>query len=320
MLSTAHHHPDPSPQDYPGDVSGEPGGDAAHVERTELDALRRRAYGPDADILDDAVAIARLSELEDGLRRERASAVREAPPPSVGMGSDEATDEAPLRRPTASAPALASAAELTPPRAIEPSVRPPRHTALIAVTAVVAGLFGGIAWSQSQSPTTANPSAYAKTAAVANDRRAAGYEAGYDLYLDGLRDEILALAGSDGVADRMIRDQLTPYGILYGRTVGAGPTIDHKFCMIIADLPETSITCIPVENAYANPVSVTLPSWYTDPDSDLFTGLGEPVNFTLMPGGSVVAVPAGTADSAASIAPIDSASPVATAVPPPGWQ
>ena len=91
---------------------------------------------------------------------------------------------------------------------------------------------------------------------------------------------------------RLIRDQLRPYGTLYGRTVGAGPTVDHEFCMIVADLPEPSITCIPIENAYANPVSVILPAWYSDSESDVFTGLGELVSFTLMPGGSIVAEPA----------------------------
>ncbi|HWM16464.1 MAG TPA: hypothetical protein VNP97_07755 [Microbacterium sp.] len=294
-------------------MSGEPGGDAAHVERGELDALRRRAYAPDADIWDDAVAIARLSELENRLRRERDPALREAPHSSADDG-DEEIDAPPFRRPATSAPSPAPSAEITPPAAA-PSLRRPRHTALVGVIAVIAGLFGGIAWSQAQSATT-TPSAYAKTVAVANDRRAAGYEIGYDLYMDGLRDDLLALVRGSGLADRMIRDQLTPYGILFGRTVGAGPTIDHEFCMIIADLPETSITCIPVENAYANPVSVVLPAWYTEPNSDLFTGLGAPVSFTLMPGGSVVAVPA---DRAESLAPIDSAATVATAAPP-GWQ
>ena len=87
--------------------------------------------------------------------------------------------------------------------------------------------------------------------------------------------------------------------------------------MIIADLPAASVTCIPVENAYANPVSVMLPSWYSDADSDLFTGLGELVSYTLMPGGSVIAEPADTARIRRRAGCLRAA---ATAVPPPGWQ
>ena len=50
----------------------EPSHDLIHGEQRELDALRRRAYGPDADIFDDPVAVARLTALEDLVRGERA--------------------------------------------------------------------------------------------------------------------------------------------------------------------------------------------------------------------------------------------------------
>ena len=253
-------------------------------EQPELEALRRRAYGPDADIHDDADALARLVELEELVRLERAP--REAPSPD---------EESTL--------AEAEASELSaPPAAVlvggdSSGPRSPRwHTGLVTATAVVAVLLGGAAWTAAQVPSAdARPAGHAKTAAVATERRAAGYEAGYDLYLDGLREEVLTLAGTQDIADLMIRDQLRPYGILYGRTVGVGPTTDNRFCMIIEDLPASAVTCISIENAYANPVSVTLPSWYTDADSDVFTGLGELISYTLMPGVVVVAVPADSA-------------------------
>ena len=41
--------------------------------------------------------------------------------------------------------------------------------------------------------------------------------------------------------------------------------------------------------------SVLLPSWYSDTESDVFTGLGELISYTIMPGGGVVAVPADSA-------------------------
>jgi len=43
---------------------------SVELKEAELQRLRRRAYGPDADIAGDAVAQARLSELEAAQRRE----------------------------------------------------------------------------------------------------------------------------------------------------------------------------------------------------------------------------------------------------------
>ena len=266
----------------------EPSHDLIHGGQRELDALRRRAYGPDADIYDDPVALARLTVLEDMVRFERAPREDRA----VSAGSDPAV------RPLGSAPLVSArpqgAGALG---AATTSSRSARwHTGLVTGTAAAVVLLGAAAWTAGQAAPSGGPSsAHAKTAAIANERRAAGYEAGYGLYLDGLRNEVLGLPGNEEVAGIMIRDQLRPYGILYGRTVGAGPTTDHRFCMIIADLPVSSVTCIPIENAYANPVSVLLPSWYSDTESDVFTGLGELISYTLMPGGGVVAVPTDSA-------------------------
>ena len=285
-----HGRPRGDSRSYPGIVPDEPSHDLIHVEQRELDALRRRAYGPDADIFDDPVAVARLTALEDLVRGERAPREDE----TVTAESDRAV------RSVGSAPVVSAtlrdATEIG--AAPSPSLSPRWHTGLVTGTAAVAVLLGAAAWTASQAAPSDGPqSAHAKTAAVASERRAAGYEAGYELYVDGLRDDVLGLPGNEEVAGIMIRDQLKPYGILYGRTVGAGPTTDHRFCMIIADLPVSSVTCIPIENAYANPVSVLLPSWYSDTESDVFTGLGELISYTLMPGGGVVAVPADAASA-----------------------
>jgi hypothetical protein len=293
-------------------VADQPSGSAA-AEQRELAALRRRAYGPDADIFADPDALARLTTLEDRMRRAR------TPSPDADP-AERARQEA-----VAPPPVPAAGEPVTVVLTAEPAAaRAPRwHARLVTGTAVVAIVLGATAWTASQTaPAASPPSADAKAAATATERRAAGYEEGYDRYVDGLREEVLTLPGGGDVAERMIRDQLRPYGILYGRTVGAGPTVDNRFCMIVADLPAASVTCISIENAYANPVSVVLPSWYSDAESDMFTGLGEPISYTLMPGGSVVAVPA---DSAASM-PADSLpvrpapAPTPTATPPPGWQ
>lgn len=82
---------------------------AAHAE---LDALRRRAFGPDADIHDDPAALARLIELEDLARlRVAAGATDAAPPPpalespSAGLPIAEPVDAHPVgEKPFATAP------------------------------------------------------------------------------------------------------------------------------------------------------------------------------------------------------------------------
>ena len=292
-------------------MAEEPSGTAADEQR-ELAALRRRAYGPDADIFGDPDALARLARLEDRLRLIR------TPATAPDLIDAAPTVTLPEETPVAPATVVVESGG-------SPARAPRWHARLVTATAVVALVLGGAAWTAATTPDAALPSGDAKAAATATERRAVGYEKSYGLYLDGLRADVLALPGGGDVAERLIRDQLRPYGILYGRTVGAGPTLDNRFCMIIADLPAASVTCIPVENAYANPVTVVLPAWYSDADSDVFTGLGEPISYTLMPGGSVVAIPADSAGAAAS-APADAAfvpeasAPTPTAAPPPGFQ
>ena len=75
--------------------------------RDELRALRQRAYGPDADIHDDPVALARLHELENAARPSAVAPVASAsaPPP------EEATDASPL---TDAANSTATEAEPSP--------------------------------------------------------------------------------------------------------------------------------------------------------------------------------------------------------------
>lgn len=64
----------------------------------ELTRLRSRAYGPDADILGDPVAGARLAELEELLRRERLAASPTASAPRrPGGGTTTAADASAIR-------------------------------------------------------------------------------------------------------------------------------------------------------------------------------------------------------------------------------
>lgn len=73
-----------------------PPGSVELVEADELERLRRRAYGPDADIARDAAAQARLAELEAAHRRQSAVVNAPAPAPRQWQESvpvDEPADE-----------------------------------------------------------------------------------------------------------------------------------------------------------------------------------------------------------------------------------
>ena len=121
----------------------------------------------------------------DHARRSDAARSRAGPPSS---------DPVELDRPEAVAPAAAAREPVTVVIGADPPAAraPRRHAGLVTGTAVVAVVLGATAWIASQSATDRPPSADAKAAATASERRAAGYEEGYDLYLDGLRE-----AGAD---------------------------------------------------------------------------------------------------------------------------
>jgi hypothetical protein len=80
------HRPDAAASDYRGDVDD---------DVAELAALRRRAYGPDADIDGDPAALARLDELETRARRALAPVsppvVEKPPQPVVAAAPAAAT-------------------------------------------------------------------------------------------------------------------------------------------------------------------------------------------------------------------------------------
>ncbi|WP_438354431.1 hypothetical protein [Microbacterium sp. CJ88] len=102
-------------------------------DAAELARLRRRAYGPDADIDRDPSALARLIELEDAVRAPAASAAEAAP---TGGAAEAAApvlvDREPDPRGFVEVPEGAVAA------AGAASARPRWHTALVAVVAAAA--------------------------------------------------------------------------------------------------------------------------------------------------------------------------------------
>lgn len=135
------------------------------ASRTELDALRERAYGPAADILSDPDAVARLQALEDELR-------------GPAVGADAPAAAAPVGRPpTGDGSAQPAEAERAAGR------RGPRiafvaglaAVALAVVVFVVAPLIGG----------TAEPEASATPSPSIDFASRPGYERLITIALDG---------------------------------------------------------------------------------------------------------------------------------------
>lgn len=104
--------------------------------RAELEALRRRAYGPDGDI--DAEALARLTTLEDEALRERVGEMPVAP--------EEAAAETPRpeSRPLSVAPSPSSTAVITSGLPAD-RARPRGHAALVGAVGVAAIALGVLA-------------------------------------------------------------------------------------------------------------------------------------------------------------------------------
>jgi hypothetical protein len=115
-------------------VRDEPRDVVTNAERAELDALRGRAYGPDADIADDPQAIARLTELEDRVRPAR---TWQTDISSLGSWADAAAEPVPASAPAGAPAAMPPAAVLT-----APTRTAQWHGKLVAGTAVAAGLVG----------------------------------------------------------------------------------------------------------------------------------------------------------------------------------
>lgn len=137
------------------------GNDADHDGRdAELRQLRRRAYGPDADIASDPAALARLRELEGERRTEEAPSAAETPgasatpaiataspvpprpplpaTPAIGdasapTGDSSAPDAQPLASPASPANAAPEAVNRVWPRRLARWSRSPRGIAVAAV-------------------------------------------------------------------------------------------------------------------------------------------------------------------------------------------
>ncbi|QIG38062.1 hypothetical protein G5T42_07010 [Microbacterium sp. 4R-513] len=266
--------------------------DPLHVE---LRGLQRRAYGPDADIDSDPAALARLQELERAFAPRIVHPAR-APDDLVEVGGSAAVAQSATEPPQ-------------PTPTPKPPVRRRAPFVGLAVAAAVAAL-------AAFAPTVLAPLSAADRAAQPGSGEpspagAVSLSRGevYRLYLEGKRNEVLNLPGVEGVAARMVREELRLYGRLYGRLVGAGPTLDGRLCMLVENEPSATAVCL--RGPGPAPATVIFPA----PQFDALSPTGSTlVEYTLGTDGQVVARP--TTDSADGRVPV----PVRTSIPAPGTQ
>ncbi|WJL96799.1 hypothetical protein QSU92_06405 [Microbacterium sp. ET2] len=291
-------------------------------ERAELRALQRRAYGPDADIHSDPAALARLRALE------AAGSLPTPPPGDDGRADGRFTDmpvEAGGAGATGSAGGDPVGAEPGADAATAASALPRRATRRSTLWLVTGGAALVVAGSAFAASTIGPPSAEGDDLAAVRQEAAdaaaerlardddAPHRNPYELYFDGKRDEVLTLPGAEGVASRVVYDQFRPYGTLYGRLVGAGPTEDDRFCMIVESSPSAVTVCLdPAIWGFAPlPKTLVFPAPQFDAASP---GEVAYVGYTLEADGQVVARPG--VDPASASEP----EPIRTAVPAPGTQ
>ena len=202
-------------------MGDEPGGVVTRGEQWELDALRGRAYAQDADIFEDAAAVARLRELEDRLRAEHFAAPGEWTVEfSLAMLRARSL---PAARPAGPEPLSHPLHDpLTPlgRRTAGRSSRPTWlrwHEALVAGTAAISVLLAAWAWTDADGD--ARVAVDAVEVAAAADPDQTSYAELYELHVESLREDLLSGPGMEEISARMFRGLLRPQGVLYGRAV-----------------------------------------------------------------------------------------------------
>ena len=268
------------------------------IDPGELAELRLRAYGPNADIDGDPAALSRLAALEERARVRFSERQVTLAPSRSAESAHPVGSATPAALPMA-APDDAARIE------VARTTRPPARAAdrwrvpVVACAALAAVVLAGAVWNSiaptQPAPQAATPDAADATAIVEveDQQWSTSSAAGYTQFLDHLRGELLATPGLEAFEDRVIFEELRPFGGLYGRKVWAGPTTDREYCMVIANEPEPITGCIPADDA-ASPLTIVLPAGRSDPKGVVDTVLppGNPISYTLRPDGTVVAAPA----------------------------
>jgi hypothetical protein len=161
------------------------------------------------------------------------------------------------------------------------------HEALVAGTAAISVLLAAWAWTDADRD--ARGAADTVEMAAATDPDQMSYAELYELHVESLREDLLSGPGMEEISARMFRGLLRPQGVLYGRAVGAGPTRDGEFCMIVADAPAPSVVCTSVTDTERG-ASVILPPASAE-SSDSPPASAQFVRYTLTDERRVVAEP-----------------------------
>lgn len=231
--------------------------------RAELAALRRRAYGPEADIAGDKVALERLSELEELALAARSLA---APAPSWTAGArepeDSTTDPFAYRRPASDAG----------PRVEEPATGrlSPRFLTVGLVAAATAlatalGALQGLQGLQAAPDPIHADTAIARSPAgpVATDLTADS-RVTIPLLVDRVSGEFIDVSSRPAVATFRVDGMTTwaqPLGVYYGWALWVARVSTRQGpenCLLLTDGTATEAKCIPDDAAAEGVVGVSL--------------------------------------------------------------
>jgi len=212
--------------------------------RRELDALRRRAYGPDADILSDPAALARLRTLEGRAHAGAPVPLPDTPAPRVAPGSSRVPSEPSAR---AGRPARAG-----------------WHVGLIAgcgVAALALSAFAAIAAVR----TAAEPDMPAAAAPPRDVRaftQAASTRLVARLPLEGTLRGVIPSPAADEVPDFPTDVPVLwvdPLGQYFGVRVWIARTVDGGSCVLVEVEERSHATCVDVETFESSALLVTVP-------------------------------------------------------------
>jgi hypothetical protein len=222
--------------------------------RRELAELRRRAYGRDADIRSDPLALARLDALEEEQRRawERNSAAAARPAPG-GTASRAGEDAATPGAADAAAPRALEDARAEPSGRVRS--RPSRwHIGFIAGVGVVAALLGAAAAGAALSP-QAHPLASTDPAQIAAaEERVAGFTGNsttrvlFRIPVDGLFGRYVQLpnyASAPEFPTESPLEWVQPLGTYYSSAVWLARPESGDSCLLVVVEGRDHAACVP---------------------------------------------------------------------------
>lgn len=219
--------------------------------RAELDALRRRAYGRDADIAGDRVALERLSELE-GLALAARPGAAPAPSRTAGSPEPEASIPDPL---TQGAPVSKAGQTADGPATGVRSPRRPLIVGLVASVTLFAAALGAVHGQAVPEPTRAGAAIASSPTRPADTELTASGRVTIPLLVDRVSGEFIDVSSRPAVAMLPAHGVATwaqPLGVYYGWALWvAGVSSRHgpENCLLLTDGTATAAQCFRHDDA-----------------------------------------------------------------------